>query len=51
MPTIIATAAIGLAAYVLGAQVQRRARRRRAIMRREIPAPTLVLCRRSGARN
>jgi hypothetical protein len=51
MPTTIAMAAIGIAAYMLGAQVQRRARRRRAIMRHEIPAPTLVLCRRCGARN
>jgi len=50
MPTIVLTA-VATAACLLAARVQRRARRRRAIMRQEMPAPSLVLCRRCGARN
>jgi hypothetical protein len=51
METTIAMAAIAVAACLLAGRVQRRARRRRAIMSQQIPAPSLVLCRRCGARN
>jgi hypothetical protein len=51
METTIVWGAIAIAAYMLGTRVQRRARRRQAIMRQEIAPPSLVLCRRCGARN